>query len=125
MVNSTPNERQFARAMGIGIDGDQYPRRVCFSRILGGKVQPVGARIDLEEAAVLPRLLDDPIGVDFVTGTLKEQASRRMSEDIEVPVIHGAQQALGLLLPVKSEARMNRADRIVEFTQEIVGIVAP
>ena len=44
-------------------------------------------------------------------------------EDVEIPVIHGAQNALGLLLPVKPEAGMDRADRVVEFTQEVVRIV--
>ena len=95
----------------------------CSPRVLGREIQPVRAGIDLEKTAVLPCLLDDPLDVDFVAGTLEQQASRRMSQDIEVPVIHGAQDALGLLLPVKSEARMNRADRIVEFPQEVVGIV--
>src|SRR5689334_4412143 len=70
LVNSTPDERQFARAVGVGVDGDQHARGVCFSRVLGGEVEPVRAGVDLEKAAILPRLLDDPVDFNLIARAL-------------------------------------------------------
>src|SRR5438034_10259510 len=53
LIDSTPNERQLTGAMSIGVDGDHHPRGVCFSRVLGGEVEPVRAGVDLEKAAIL------------------------------------------------------------------------
>src|SRR3984957_21319848 len=46
-----------------------------------------------------------------------------MPQDVEVAVIHGVQNTLGLLILSKSEAGMYRADRIIQFPQQVVGIV--
>jgi hypothetical protein len=46
-----------------------------------------------------------------------------MAEDIEVPVVHSAQDAFGLRIPAKSEPRMDRANCVIQFFEEIVGIV--
>ena len=108
--------------MRIRIDRDLDPRPPP-AGVLGGEVQAVGACVDLEKTTVLPRLLDHPVDVDFITGTFQQQATGGMSQDIEIPVIHGAQDTLGLLLLVKSEAGVDGADRIVELAQEVVGIV--
>ena len=46
-----------------------------------------------------------------------------MAEDIEIPVVHGAQDAFGLRLPVKSEPRMDRANRVIQFREQRVRII--
>jgi len=46
-----------------------------------------------------------------------------MAQDIEIPVIHRAQKALCLLCPFHPEAGMDRADGIVQFTQEVIRII--
>jgi hypothetical protein len=46
-----------------------------------------------------------------------------MPKDIEIPVIHRAQDALRLRLAVKPEPRMDRADRIIELFKQVVGII--
>ena len=57
------------------------------------KVEAIRARIDLEEAPVLPRVANDPVDIDLIAGALEQQAPRRMSQDIEMTVIHGAEDA--------------------------------
>ena len=99
------------------------PGRVRETRILGGKIEAVGAGIDLEKTTVLPGVGDDPLDVDFIAGTFQQQASRRVSQDIEIPVIHGAHDALGLLGLPETEAGVDGADRIIEFPQEVVRII--
>ena len=79
LIDSAADQRQFARAVRIGIDGDHDAGLCCSSRVLGREVQPVRTRVDLEKAAILPRLLDHPFDVDFVARTLEQQASGRMS----------------------------------------------
>ena len=66
---------------------------------------------------------DDALDVDFVAGTLEQQPPGGVAQYVEIPVVHGAQNALGLLLLSKAETRMNRADGVVEFAQQFVGIV--
>jgi len=43
LVDSTPDKRQFARAMGIGVDGDQHTRGLCLADVFRRKVQTVRA----------------------------------------------------------------------------------
>jgi hypothetical protein len=60
----------------------------------------VRAGVDFEKTAVLAGLFDHSLDVDLVPGTLWKKASRRMSKDVEVTVIHCPQKAVGLLFPV-------------------------
>ena len=60
---------------------------------------------------------DDPLDVDFVARTLQQQTSSRMAENVEITVVHCADYALRLCFLSKSEAGMNRADCVIEFSQ--------
>lgn len=46
-----------------------------------------------------------------------------MAKDIEVPVVHRAQDTLRLRLAAESEARMDRADGVVELLEKSVGVI--
>ena len=46
-----------------------------------------------------------------------------MPENIEIPVVHRAQQALRLRFLVQGEAGMNRANGVIKFFQQIIRIV--
>src|SRR5580700_10991537 len=46
-----------------------------------------------------------------------------MPEDVEIAIIHGAQDAFGLLDLSQAEAGMYGGYRVVEFSQQVVGIV--
>ena len=59
--------------MRIGGDGDLDPGRVREPRVLGGKIEAVGARIDLEKTTILPGVADDPLDVNFIAGTFQQQ----------------------------------------------------
>ena len=41
-------------------------------------------------------MINDSIYVQFITRTIKKQSAGRVSENIEVPIVHGAKNALGL-----------------------------
>jgi hypothetical protein len=101
--------------VGIGRHRNQDFRFVREARILSRKIQAVGAGIDLEETAGLFRVLNNTLDVEFLAWTLEEKAAGCMPEDVEIAVIHGVQDSLGLLALSKREARMHRADRIIQF----------
>ena len=67
-------------------------------------------------------MLDDAFNVDFISRPFEQQASRRVAEDIEVPVIHRAEKALGLCFLIQGESGVNRTHCVIEFAQEIVAI---
>ena len=46
-----------------------------------------------------------------------------MSENVEVVIVHGAQDALGLFTPRQAELVVDRAYREVELLEELVGQV--
>src|SRR5438445_134680 len=46
-----------------------------------------------------------------------------MAKDVEVAIIHGAQNALGLFPSTQTEARVDRADGVVELPQDLVWII--
>src|SRR4051812_21599711 len=46
-----------------------------------------------------------------------------MPENIEIPIVHRAQQALRLLCFAEGEARVDRTDGVVERAQKIVRII--
>src|SRR5256885_2276177 len=79
------------------------------------EIESVRTRIDLEEAAVLLGMDDYTIHINFVAGTFQQEPPRRVSENVEVPIIHRMQDALGLLGLVQAKARMNGTDRVVEL----------
>src|SRR5436190_4287916 len=98
LVDTTADQGQFARAVGVRIDGNHNANARRTARIFGGEIQTVRAGIDLKKASPLSRRLDHPLEIDFITGTLEQQASGRMSQDVEIPVIHRAQEPLRLLV---------------------------
>src|SRR5437773_532289 len=95
---------------------DHYARLRSSSCVLGRQVQTVRAGVDFKKTAVLSGLFDHSLDVDLVPGAFEQEASRGMSQDVEIAVIHGTQKTLGLLFPVEREAGMNGANRIVELT---------
>ena len=82
--------------MGVGGNRYHHARRGRPAGVLGRQVEPVRTRIDFDEAAILPRVIDDAFYLDLVAGTLEQQSARRVPENIEIPVVHGAQQTLRL-----------------------------
>ena len=89
--------------MGIGVNRDQNP---CYGRlagIVGGQVEAVGAGVDLEKAAIQPRVSDDAIDVDLVARPFEQEPPGGMPQNIEIPVVHRAHDPLGLLLAVETE----------------------
>ena len=90
--------------MRIGGNGYLHTGFTGQTSILSRQVQPVRTGIDLKETPVLPRMISDSIHVQFVTRTLEKQSAGRVSENVEIPIIHGAKNALRLFLLSKAES---------------------
>ncbi len=46
-----------------------------------------------------------------------------MPQDVEIAIVHGPNNTLGLFVRSQGESRMYRADRIIELAQQVVWIV--
>ena len=114
---------EFAGAVRVSGDGDEDSGFADEAGIFCGDVEAVGAGVELEEAAVLFGVGDDALEVDLVAGALEEKASGGVAEDVEVAIVHRAEDALGLLLLVHCEARVDGADGVVELAEDFVGVV--
>ena len=114
---------ELADAVRVGRDGDEDSGFADEAGIFSGDVETIGAGVEFEEAAVLLGMGDDALNVDLVAGALEEQASRGVAEDVEVAIVHGAENALGLLLLVHGEAGVDGADGVVEFAEDFIGVV--
>ena len=68
-------------------------------------------------------MVNDAIHVELVAGALEQQPAGGVTQNIKVAVVHGAQNPLGLLIFAKGEARMDGADRVIEFAQQLVRII--
>ena len=84
-------------------------------------VEARGVRIELDCAAALLRGLEDALKIDWIGGALAEQASGGMGKDIEVAIVHGADDALGLLGLAQVELVVDGAYPEVEVGQDGVG----
>jgi len=68
-------------------------------------------------------VIDHAFDVDLISRPLEQKAARRVPENVEIPVVHSAQQALGLGFFVQGEPGMNRAYGVIKLFQQIVRIV--
>ena len=123
LIQSASDKRQFTHAVRVGIDRDEDAGGRSAARIVRGKIEPVGAGVDFEKTAVGLRMVDDAVHIDVVAGPLEQQPAGGVAQDVEIAVVHRAHDALGLLLAVQPEARVDRTNRIVELPQEIVRII--
>jgi hypothetical protein len=96
LIEAVTYELHLSRAVGVGRNGDHNPGGGGPTGILRREVEPVPIGIDFEEATIPLRAINLALNIDFVTGTLKQQPTCRVRENIERPVVHGPQQALGL-----------------------------
>ena len=109
--------------MSIGRDCNLYSGFFGEPGIIGREIEAVRARVYLEKAAIALRVENDSFNIYFVAGSLQQKSARRMPQNMEVPVVHCPQDTLRLLRFSQRKTRMNRADRVVEFAQRIIGII--
>src|SRR5687767_6883804 len=88
LIDAATDQSEFAGAVRIGRDGNSDAGSDSGTRVFRRKIEPVRARINLEETSVLPRLRDDTRHIDFVARALQQEASGRVSQNVEVPVVH-------------------------------------
>src|SRR6202012_6175648 len=107
-------------AVGVGGNSNLHARFTCQTGILRREIQPVRTRIDFEETPAPPGMINDSTHIQFVTGTLQKQSAGRMSENVEVAIIHRSENALRMFLLPKTKSRMHRANGVIEFLQNLV-----
>jgi hypothetical protein len=71
----------------VGSDGDLNAGLAGQPGIFRRQIDPVGAGVDFEQAAIGSRLLDDPLDVDFIARTFEEQAAGGVTEDREIAIV--------------------------------------
>ena len=81
------------------------------------QIQPIRLRIHLEIAAARDRATHHSLHINGGGGPLIDQSPCRMGNDVEVAVVHRAQQALGLFPLQEVEVGMDRADNQIEPAQ--------
>jgi hypothetical protein len=87
------------------------------------QVEPPWMRIDLDHDVVLRTSTKYLLDIDFVSRSALKLASGHVTDDHREGISDGAQQALGLGLPIHFEPAMNAGDHEVESGRHIVGIV--
>jgi hypothetical protein len=107
LIDSVTNQSKFTGAMRIGGDSDLYVRGGGRARIVRRKIEAIRTGIYFEKAAVLPGMSNDPFNIYFVSGAFKKEAAGCMTQNIEIPVVHGAHDSLSLLLLAERETGMN------------------
>jgi hypothetical protein len=106
--------------VGVAADRDQHAFVPGELTMDVEQIEAIGMRIELQKAAPLPRMTDDPQHIHVIGLAPIEQAAGRVREDGEVRTIHGAEDPLRLFGPRKSELGMHRADYEVELAQYLV-----
>jgi hypothetical protein len=73
LIDPASEQRQSIRVVAVRIGGDHDPGRRCSPRVLGGKIQPFRAGVELEKATILPCLFRSPVNTDLIR-TLEQEA---------------------------------------------------
>jgi len=84
------------------------------------QAQTVWSGIDLEAATSFRRRGRDLPEIEIIGRPLPDQSASRMSDDRNVRIVHGADDAPGLRLARKFEMRVDGGDDEVEARQDAV-----
>ena len=68
-------------------------------------------------------MVDHLLYIQLVSWPLQQKAASRMSENIEVTIVHCSQNPIRLFRLAEPEAGMNRANGVIQLFQQIFGIV--
>ena len=76
--------------------------------------------MSLIETVPLGRRGDQALEIHSIGRPLIEQAAGRMAQYVKAGIVHCPQNSLGLPVAIELKIRMDRADRKVEFAQDMV-----
>src|SRR5436309_16057812 len=86
-ADAVPEVRVSAGVMGVGIDREADAPSLRLVNLDPVQVEPMGARVDLDEDSLRRGYLEDLLERDRVPLPLQEKAPRRMREDRHVAVL--------------------------------------
>ena len=79
------------------------------------QIQAVRVRVEFHETTPFHGRLHQALQVDIIWIALINQAAGGVRQNIEIRIVHGPQDAFGLLLTRKLEIGMNSADHHIQF----------
>ena len=106
--------------MGVGGDADQHPLLPGHLAVEVGEVKALGVGVELQVAAPVAGLADDAGHVDVVGLALGDQPPGGVGEDGEVGVVHGLEDAPGLVGAAEVELAVHPGDHQVELAQDLI-----
>jgi hypothetical protein len=83
----------------------------------------MGVRVELERDPCLCCLLEQRVHVDGIRLAREKQAPSGVAENREPRIVHGSENASGHLAFGHPEARVHRADDVVEAIQRVIVVV--
>ncbi len=95
--------------MGIGIDRYQNPFFPGDPAVYIIKVQASRIGIEFKKTAAVPGLMDNSGHIDLIGLALVDQAAGGMRQHAKIAMIHGAQNALGLLFKRQIKIAVDRS----------------
>src|SRR5690606_30499383 len=108
-----------ADGVGVGVHGELHPEPPGAADQVGGQVQAVGERVDLQGGAGAGGAAEHlvPVGVDGRAAA--DAPGGRVPDHVDAGVLAGADEAAGHRVPVQVEVRVDRGHAHVEAGQEI------
>ncbi len=110
-------------AVGIAANGDQHLFFLRQPAVIVGQVETIGVGVQFQKTFPLAGVANDAQHVDVVGLARADEPATGMSQDAEMAVVHGAQDALGLLALRQVKVRVHGSSHQIEFGEHLVGQV--
>src|SRR5205814_2057938 len=107
-------------AMRVAIDDAFNAFGFGISPMTPVHVETIGIRVEFDPRSCFGASIDHSAMIDFVRFALEQQAAGRVTQDMDVAVLRGANEAFGHFRFALGEALMNAGDDDIELREKLV-----